>query len=81
MAQIPPNLDEWQITDISGEVCLIHLPGLDEEEVLLRANPSYRNNFMESLDRISTIDLLNPRQKQWVHFWMGYFYAHMTRSV
>lgn len=74
MAGLPPD-GTWLIQQIGGEVIVFHRY---TEEEIVRFDPSDGNAAAIAQKTIHDSDLLNEEQKNFAHFWSGYFYAYGT---
>jgi hypothetical protein len=75
MAQLPPDGD-WLIQQIDGQVILFQRY---TEREIVRFDPSDGNAAARAQLVIHESDQLTDEQKNFAHFWSGYFYAHATR--
>lgn len=72
MAQLPPD-GEWLVQQIGGTVILYHRYSEDE---VVRFDPSDADATAKAQYTIHQDLRLTDEQKNFAHFWSGYFYAH-----
>lgn len=72
MAQLPS--EQWLIQQISGEVILF---GRHTGEEIVRFDPSRQDETAEAQWIINDSEL-SDEDKDFAHFWSGYFYAHAS---
>jgi hypothetical protein len=77
MAQLPPD-GEWLIQQIGGTVILFHR--FTEEEIV-RFDPADADAAAQAQHTIHISGQLTDEQKNFAHFWSGYFYAHAHLST
>lgn len=76
MAQLPPD-GEWLIQQIGGEVILFHRY---TEEEIVRFDPGDPDAAAKAQSVIHESQLTDE-QKNFAHFWSGYFYAYAKGAV
>jgi hypothetical protein len=77
MAIIEGNL---HITNIGNDVVLIENPSQDDEKILLRYDGSNRATLAPAIMELKRLRSLTKDQKLMTAFWMGYFWAHLSRG-